>query len=217
MELSYTPFTMSSDPLSAPVLVLNRNWSPIGETTTKQALIDLWGQPASKLPMHVELEWDANEEEWKLGSGTRPVSLEEWLELPVREDHHEDRALHTHKFIFRGPTVVICSVYDDMPQRTMRWSTGNVWIRDEGKCQITGRKLSRAEGNVGHNIARAKGGTDCFSNTLLMDKRLNTLQGTKTFAEMGWKPLKQPKAPPALPIAATIKLARHPQWTPFLL
>lgn len=209
--------SMSSDPLAAPVLVLNRNWSPIGETTMKSALIDLWGQPASKLPMHVELEWDADEEEWKLGSGTRPVPLDEWLGLPIREDHHEDRALHTHKLTFRGPTVVICSVYDEMPHRTMRWSTGNVRVRDGGICQISKRKLSHGEGNVGHDRPRSKGGRDDWANTIYMDKQLNTLQGTRTFAEMGWKPIRQPKAPPALPVAATIKLARHVQWSPFVL
>lgn len=208
---------MSSDPLNAPVLVLNTHWQPIGEATTKQAMTDMLGSPPSKLAMHVELEWNEHDEEWRLGSGTRPVSWDEWITLAVREDHHEDRVLHTHRFAFRGPTVLICSVFDEMPEKTMRWSTGNVRVRDGGVCQITNRKLSHAEGNVGHDRARANGGRDTFENTIWMDKHLNTLQGTRTFAEMGWKPIREPKAPAALPIAATIRLARHVQWHPFLI
>ncbi len=166
--------------------------------------------------MHVELEPDG-EGGWVLGTGTRPIDWDEWIELPIREDHHEDRALHTHRFAFRCPTVIICSVYDQVPHRKMRWSTGNVRLRDGGRCQITNRKLSTSEGNVGHDVARSKGGADSFSNTIWMDKQLNSLQGTRTFAEMGWKPIRAPKAPPTLPVSATIRTAKHVQWTPFLI
>jgi 5-methylcytosine-specific restriction endonuclease McrA len=202
--------------LSAPVLVLNKHWAPIGETTVERSIVDMMGDPPSKMAMNVEMQQD-RDGKWILASGSGPVPFEDWLRLPVRNDHHQDRILHTGNFAFRGPTVLICTGYDKMPRKQMRWSVGNVWVRDNGTCQVTGRKLSRAEGNVGHDKARAKGGRDEWNNVALIDRRLNTIQGTKSFAEMGWKLLKQPKAPPALPASVTIRVAKHIQWEPFIL
>ncbi len=202
--------------LNQPVLVLNRGWQPIGETTVERALVDITGNPPSKLAMHVELETDG-EGSYRLGSGTRPCSWEEWITLEVRDDRHEDRAVHTHRFTWRAPTVLICTAYDKMPARSLRWSTGNVRVRDNGVCQVSGRRLARGEGNVGHLIARAKGGRDDWTNTVYMDKQLNSAQGTKTVEEMGWKLIRKPVAPPALPVSVTLVDAKHVSWIPFLL
>lgn len=211
---------MSQNVLTQPVLVLNKHWQAINDkATVESALIDMTGGKhgiPSKLALDVELVPDGNGG-YILGSSTRPVEWSEWITLPVRTDHHDDRAVHTHRYTWRAPTVIICKVYDDMPVKTMRWSTGNVRIRDNGVCQVTGRKLSHKEGNVGHLKARAHGGTDSWENTVYMDRQLNTLQGTRTVEEMGWKLIRKPKAPPKLPASVTITEARHITWLPFLI
>ena len=208
-----------SSVLSLPVLTLNRHWQPISDDqTVEQAIVAMTGGKngvPSKLGMHVELEVDENGN-YSLGTGTRPCPWEEWIGLDIRNDHHQDRAVHTHRYTWRAPSVIICTVYDEMPMKKLRWSTGNVRVRDGGICQVSQQKLSKGEGNVAHDVALHRGGKNTFENTVYLRKDLNTLMGTRTFAEMGWKLARKPKAPPALPMSVTITEVKHVQWLPFL-
>ncbi len=122
--------------LSQPVLVLNRNWQPIEERTVEKAITDMTGGSAPKLAMHVELI-EMPDGTFKLGTGTRPVSWEEWLTLPIRNDFHQDRIIGAHRFTMRGPTVLICANYGDMHMVGEKWSTDAVRRRDKGVCQVT--------------------------------------------------------------------------------
>lgn len=211
---------MTADILQAPVLVLNRHWQPISETTVQRALIDMnggkWGKRAPKLAMHVELA-PAKDGTWVLGLGTRPVAWSEWITLPVRSDHHADRILHTSRFTFRGPTVIICSTYDEMPQKRLRFSSGNVWERDGGVCQYTGEKVTKVTGNLDHVVPQDRGGKDTFENVVVARRDINSRKGNRLNHEVGLTLIRAPRRPPAVPASVTIKVARHPTWGSFLI
>jgi hypothetical protein len=49
------------------------------------------------------------------------------------------------------------------------------------------------------------------------EKGLNSLKGNRRNEEIGLKLIRKPKAPPSMPLSATITEARHPAWSPFLL
>jgi hypothetical protein len=206
--------------LAQPVLILNRHWQPHDESTVETIVKDMLsigkhGGP-SKYAMHVELELDPEGQfeyggfRFNLGSGTRPCTWDEWIALEVRRDHHADLAIHSKSFTMRAPAVAICSQYDKMPLKGLRWSAGNVRLR---------RKLAKHEGNVGHDEPQSKvpQRRQDWTNTYWIDKNLNQIQGNRTFAEMGWKPIRKAKAPPKLPAWAMITEARHITWTPFLI
>ena len=44
--------------LNAPVLVLNKHWAAIGESTVERAIVDMMGDPPSKMAMNVEMQQD---------------------------------------------------------------------------------------------------------------------------------------------------------------
>jgi 5-methylcytosine-specific restriction endonuclease McrA len=193
------------------------------ETIVKDMLsIGKHGGP-SKFAMHVELELDPEGQfeydgfRFNLGSGTRPCTWNEWVALEVRRDHHSDLAIHSKSFTMRAPAVAICSQYDKMPLKGLRWSPGNVHRRDNYICGYTGRKLTRARATVDHIIPRDKGGKDTWENTVTCDREVNQRKANKTPEEAGLKLLVKPKAPPKLPAWAMITEARHITWMPFLI
>lgn len=148
------------------------------------------------------------------------VSFEDWVKLPVREGDLSiqigpDPVTGAPRSI-RVPLVVICSNYEEVPKKRVRWSPAAVRNRDKGVCQVSKRKLAPGEGNTGHIIARSKGGKDTFENTIYMDKKLNTIQGTKTPEEMGWN-VSKPKAPKEGVKVLTAEDAKHPSQLPFLI
>lgn len=141
----------------------------------------------------------------------RPVPIDEWLTLDVRSC---DLSIQCARREVRVPTIVICAHFNKLPKMLPKFSPEGVWERDKGVCQATGRKLSRDEGDLGHNIARAHGGRRSWENIALLDKKLNRLQGVRTFDEMGWKI--KPKAPAPRAVFFTIDDIKHPSQAHFV-
>src|SRR5438067_10115899 len=73
------------------VLVLNRNWQAINTRTPADAFC----QMATNVVTALEIESDNH---------IRPVTWDEWLELPIRE---QDNAVHTVRGAIRVPTVIV--------------------------------------------------------------------------------------------------------------
>lgn len=196
-------------------LSLNRHWAVIGTLTVRKALINLASESGGQHPafaMDITMATDENGDDVLVSAV--PLSWEQWLEVDVRPG---DLYIQTHKQRIRVPTVVVAAHYDKTPFKKPRLSAAAIWERDQGTCQYTGKKLTRATGNVDHVIPRDRGGKDEWINLALADRQVNTRKGNRLNSEVGLTLIRAPKAPPAIPIAATITEARHPTWTPFLL
>ena len=124
------------------VLVLNRNWQAISITTPAQA----YGQMASDAATGLDIQ----HHDWMV-----PVNWATWLTLPVRD---QDISIGTVKGPVRAPTVIVLSRYADVPVHRPKLSARNIWLRDNGRCQYTGRSLKRNEGNIDHVIPQSRGG-----------------------------------------------------------
>lgn len=197
------------------VVKLNKSWQAFETLTVGEAVTFLCREEKGNVPGYVmdyETVLDQNGD--YVLTYSIPLTWEEWIKLPVRD---QDMYINTSRGKIRMPKVVITADYCDIPIVGKRWSTGNVRERDQDTCQISGKKLSRGQGNVGHNIARAHGGKDTFENTAYMDKELNNLQGTRTWTEMGWTPIKAPKAPPTMRKVIRKAQAPLPDQRPFLI
>lgn len=185
--------------LSRTVLQLNRNWQAIGQKTVEEAILMLAAGAATALDIHGE-------------DDIRPVTWEEWTQLPVPEG--ED-AIHTSKLTIKVPTVIVAVNYAKVPKKRPKLGLRGVAQRDGGKCQYTGKVLSREEMSVDHVLPRSRGGKDEWTNLVLAHKELNQKKGNRLNHEVGLKLLRTPVAPAIVPVSATLRPS-HPHHFIFL-
>lgn len=144
----------------------------------------------------------------------RPVSVDEWMTLPVRPC---DFAINCGRCELRAPTVIIATSFDRLKEVKPQFSADAVRKREGGCCAITGRELAPGEGDLGHDVAKSRGGRRSWTNIAHIDKTLNRQMGTKSFEEMGWghvrKKMVEPKARKVL---MTVKDAQHESHLLFL-
>ena len=182
------------------VLVLNRNWQAITTITQEQALSRLVAGNAKAL--------------WIDADHFQALTWQEWSNLPVTS--HE-RVIGTVKGKVRAPSIILLLRYDKVPLITLSFSLKNVWERDGGRCQYTGRPLTPGEGDIDHIIPRSRGGPNTWENCVLSDKSINRKKAARTPAEAGLQLLKQPTKPRTVP--STLRLRNiHgiPEWDHFL-
>lgn len=199
------------------VLSLNRAWQVIGHRTVKQALIALNGGGEGLPPARgVDIAYPQRDDgSWDLDRPARlnPVAWDEWVTLPVREF---DLAVSTPRLRIRVPTVIVSTRFDRMPLRLPRVTRAAIFERDQGICQYTGEYVGRKGGNLDHVVPRDRGGRDSFENLVWSKKEINAFKANRLPHEAGLRLLRRPRAPAVLPVAATIREARHPDWRHFL-
>lgn len=184
------------------VLVLNRNWQAVNTTTPAHAFC----QMSSGNAMGLDIEGDKR---------MVPVAWEDWVSLPVRET---DWSIGVVKGQLRVPRVILAVHYAKVPMRHPKFSYQAIRDRDEGRCQYTGKKLSRDEGNIDHVIPRSKGGSTTWSNCVLSCKKVNNRKGDRTPKEAGLHLMKSPDAPKVLPMTLFLRnVHKIPEWEPFLI
>jgi 5-methylcytosine-specific restriction endonuclease McrA len=204
--------------LNQPVLTLNAIWQGIGQKSVKDALTAMLGgvdgknPPALAIDMEFEVDADGNVD-WNTPNYAQPVTWEVWKTLPIRD---YDLAIHTAKSVIRAPRVIVQSNYSKMPTVKPRASKAAIRKRDGDTCQYTGKKLSWKESNIDHVIPRAQGGKNTFENMVLSCKEVNSQKADKTPKQAGLTLLRKPVAPKELPVSATMTIAHHPSWVPFL-
>lgn len=197
-------------------LNLNRVWQPLKFITPKKAFLDLCSIDKhghySHLAMDIEYARnEAGEYDMSTVVSARPVDIDTWRKLPVRPC---DPFIHSGRNIIRVPLVTICASYASLPILTESYTKGGVWKRDKATCQVTGERLTRETGDIGHDVAQTKGGQWTWTNTALMKKELNRMQGTKSWAEMGWNI--KPHTPKGRKVFLTVNDAKHEGQKPFL-
>lgn len=193
---------------------LNRLWKAVGFDTVRQAITFLAPQAGGDDPGYaMDFKTVFDEEGNPTLEYAVPMKWEDWMKLPVRE---HDLSINTSRGPIRVPLVVICAKYEELPVKPVRWSPAAVRKRDGNRCQVSRRLLAPHEGNTGHIVASSRGGRDSWENTIYMDKKLNTQQGSRSIAEMNWTLAKKPVAPKPRPITFSPEDARHPAQIPFL-
>jgi len=97
----------------------------------------------------------------------RPVTWEEWIRLPVRD---QDEAVHTVRGQIRLPTVIVAVNYAKVPKKRPKLCARTIRERDpdscrdsDRDCQYTGRVLRPDEGSLDHVVPRARGGKDVLA------------------------------------------------------
>ena len=202
-------------------LNLNANWQPIGFKTVKDAIVDLCGGEvdgkSSSLALDIDYELLENgEPNLSAPKNMNPISLTEWLKLPIRP---WDLVINSAHMSVRVPTVIIAVNFNKMPVKSFRGkpSKDAIYTRDNGICQYTGKKIDRNSATVDHILPRSKGGEDSWTNLVLCSRDINSKKGNKLNTEVGLKLIKQPSIPQPIPVSALIKEAKHKDWQHFLM
>lgn len=186
--------------LNDKVLVLNRLWQAIDETTVGAAICDIVRGVACAICMDEK--------------PFRAMNWDEWVTLPIREGDH---AIQSVRGPVRIPTVIGKFSYAKMPQRTIKFGNRGVRQRDRAICQVTGKPAP--DGNVDHWVPRDKGGANTWENTAWMCRDINSLKRNMSPEEFtrkyGLKLIRKPKAPKPVPACAMIP-CRKPDWVYFV-
>ena len=171
------------------VLVLNRNWQAINVRTPEEVFPQLATRVATALDIDNE-------------NHIRPVTWEEWITLPVRE---QDRAVHTVRAAIRIPTVIVLANYAKVPKKRPKLCAKSIRERDGNRCQYTGRLLRPDEGSLDHVVPRSRGGRNAWENLVWAAREVNQRKANRLPQEVGLKLLKTPRVPPELPASALIR------------
>ena len=183
------------------VLVLNRNWQAINTTTPALA----FAQMATDVATGLAIEGlDA----------MIPMTWEDWRNLPVRES---DASIGTVNGLLRVPTVIVLANYARVPMKRPKFSAAAIRERDGNRCQYTGRKLAREEGNIDHVMPRSRGGLTTWDNCVLAAKDVNTRKADRTPKEAGLRLQNVPSTPREVPTTFLLRnLHGISDWDTFL-
>ena len=183
------------------VLVLNRNWQAINIRTPADAFCQMATNVATALDIEGE-------------SHIRPVTWDEWIQLPVREG---DQAVRTARGAIRVPTVIVAVNFARVPKKRPKLSAKSIRERDGNRCQYTGVLLRPDEGNLDHVVPRSRGGADTWENLVWSAKEVNQRKADRLPHEAGLRLMAVPRAPQELPVTALIRNAHGiPEWRLFL-
>ena len=183
------------------VLVLNRNWQAINVRTPQEAFCMM----ATNVATGLEIEGEDH---------IRPVTWEEWITLPIRE---QDEAVSTVRGQIRVPTVIAAVNYAKVPKKRPKLCAKTIRERDGNRCQYTGRVLRPDEGSLDHVVPRSRGGKDVWENLVWSSKDINSRKGDRLPQEAGLKLLNVPRAPKERPVSALIRNAHGvAEWRLFL-
>ena len=114
------------------VLVLNRNWQAIHVRTPQEAFCMM----ATNVATALEIDGDDH---------VRPVTWDEWITLPIRE---QDNALHTVRGPIRVPAVIVAVNFARVPKKRPKLCTKTIRDRDGTRCQYTGKMLKPEEDSL---------------------------------------------------------------------
>jgi 5-methylcytosine-specific restriction endonuclease McrA len=144
----------------------------------------------------------------------QPVKWTDWVTLPVREGDNGVRTVHG---AVRAPTVIVLANFAKVPKRRPKLSARNIWKRDGGTCQYTGRKLAAHEGNIDHVVPRSRGGKTAWENCVLAHREINSRKADRLPHEAGLHLRREPSAPRELPTTMLIQNAHGVRdWEHFL-
>jgi 5-methylcytosine-specific restriction endonuclease McrA len=161
--------------LDGHVLVLNRLYQPIQVTSIRRA-ITLFYKGDARAVDRDYITYD----------------FENWADLPHEP---EQSFIVTPTRNIPIPDVVQLLRFDRMPRQEVKFSRGNIYIRDRNRCQYCGRKFSTSELSLDHVVPISRGGRSTWENVVCACLGCNVRKGSKLVAESGMFLIRQPVRP----------------------
>jgi 5-methylcytosine-specific restriction endonuclease McrA len=104
---------------------------------------------------------------------------------------HDNWIVHSATWETAIPSVMMLREYMK-PKHSVRFSRGNIYLRDNGQCQYCGISIERKESTLDHVIPVSKGGKSTWDNCTTACAPCNASKSDK---QKGWKPKIKPYKP----------------------
>lgn len=187
---------LMAPPLQGRSLVLNRAFAPIHVTTVRRALSLLYRGVAQA----VDAEY-------------RTFDFRSWSELSISGFD----SVGLVGGVVRVPRVVLLVSFDRVPQRRVRFSRHNIFVRDGNTCQYCGRRFQRSELNLDHVVPRCRGGRTTWENVVCSCIDCNRRKGAGEAAQAGMRLIRVPQRPAWSPfVQRQFGAHGYREWAPFL-
>ena len=162
--------------LDGHVLVLNRLFQAVQITSVRRALTLLYkGQVRA-----VDSEY-------------RTYDFENWMDIPVQPDDHYVVTPSRNILI---PHVVQLLVFDRLPRQEVKFSRGNIYLRDQNRCQYCGKKFPSSELSLDHVVPISRGGKSTWENVVCACLPCNVRKGNKLLSRVRHAALIRQPVPP---------------------
>jgi 5-methylcytosine-specific restriction endonuclease McrA len=95
-------------------------------------------------------------------------------------EEYEDRFVRSVTVEIRMPSVIRFIRGLRKGSKGVKFSRENVFLRDKGRCQYCGLKVTRPEATYDHVLPRAQGGKTSWENIVIACVPCNQLKGNRT-------------------------------------
>jgi len=161
--------------LDGHVLVLNRVFQAIQITSVRRAFTLLYKG-------HVKA----------VDADYRTYDFENWQDIPVQP---ADAYVRTPSRSILIPHVVQLLQFDKVPRQEVKFSRGNIYLRDQNRCQFCGRKFPSSELSLDHIVPLSRGGKSSWENVVCACLPCNVKKGNKLLSETKLQLIRQPIRP----------------------
>jgi 5-methylcytosine-specific restriction endonuclease McrA len=166
------------------VLVLNRHYTPIKVITAKRAYNLLFKEYAEII--HTD------------DGGLQTHKFDSWLQYSqYMHEINPDGNLFVKspKLWIMVPRIIRLFKYDRVPKFEISLTKKNLYIRDDGRCQYCGKKLTLSTLSIDHIRPKSRGGKSQWTNVVISCKVCNAKKSGRLPSEARMKLIKQPKVP----------------------
>jgi 5-methylcytosine-specific restriction endonuclease McrA len=191
---------MQAAALSLPTLVLNRNWSPIRTTSTREALGLVAGGSARIVDPITYAEHD----------------LDSWDAVSRAAERFDEARIRSMRLSLVPPEVIVLTQYSGFGTNTVVFSRKNLFRRDAYTCQYCGAQPGTGDLTIDHVVARSKGGRSTWTNCVVACFRCNLKKSDRTPEEAGMRLRAKPERPRWTPVLAVAVGRRRESWSRFL-
>lgn len=169
--------------LNKNVLILNKNWSPVGVIKLQKAISLLFST------------YENGEFKAKIVTPPPIGSYEvwNWQEWSCLEPAENEDFISGCRKKFKVPEVIILSKYDRIPMRSVNFCRKEVFIRDDYTCMYCGEKPPPNECTIDHITPISQNGANNWNNVALACKTCNTQKADRR-PEASFKPTDKIKA-----------------------
>lgn len=161
--------------LEGHVLVLNRFFQAVQITSVRRAFTLLYkGQVKA------------------VGKDYNTYDFENWSDIPVQPTDHYVSTPTRNILI---PHVVQLLRFDKVPRQEVKFSRGNIYLRDHNRCQYCGKRFTASELSLDHVVPISRGGHSSWDNVVCACLPCNVRKGNKLLSECEMKLIRHPARP----------------------
>ena len=166
-----------SNVLNKKVLALNSGWFPIDIISVRDAFRLVCKENAKII--------ETKEESYMLHT------FESWVDLHQHERYDK---IDTVSLEIPVPEIIVLTEYDDIPDKTIKFSKENLLIRDDYQCVYCQCELDLSTTTIDHVTPTSKGGKTTWENCVSACSKCNHEKGN-SHPTGKFKPKKKPKEP----------------------